>query len=183
MNVGAIIHKLRKDKKMTLLELSNKSGVALATLSRIENGKMTGTLESHMRICQALEISLPDLYRDMVASTRKLEVQTQKNRTDVFIHDRKAASEILAPGILNKKMMPTLIRIASGGNTPKEETKTGVEKFLYILDGKVEAVIGSEKYPLSKGDTLYFESSVPHYFRNTGKGDARLISVVCPPTL
>jgi glyoxylate utilization-related uncharacterized protein len=110
-------------------------------------------------------------------------VQTQKTRTDVFVHDKKAASEILAPNVLNKKMMPTLIRMSRGGNTHKEETKPGIEKFLYVLYGKVEANIGNEKYSLSKGDTLYFESSAPHYFRNTGKGDARIISVVCPPAL
>ena len=44
MLIGEIIHRLRKEKKMTLVELAEKSGVALATLSRIENGRMTGTL-------------------------------------------------------------------------------------------------------------------------------------------
>ena len=183
MQVGEIIHGLRKEKKMTLLELSNKSGVALATLSRMENGKMTGTIDSHMRICQALEIALPDLDRDLVASTRTIEVQTKKTRTDVFVHDKKATAEMLAPNVLNKKMMPTMIKIAKGGNTQKEETKPGIEKFLYVLDGKVEACIGDEKYALSRGDTLYFESSAPHYFKNTGAADVRMICVVCPPAL
>jgi quercetin dioxygenase-like cupin family protein len=144
---------------------------------------MTGTLDSHMRICRALEIALPDLYRNMLASSHKIEVQTKKTRTDVFIHDKKAASEILAPNVLNKKMMPTMIKIARSGNTHKEETKPGIEKFVYVLDGKVEAVIGEDTYGISKGDTLYFESSVPHFFRNTGAADARMICVVCPPVL
>ena len=168
---------------MTLLELSTKSGVALATLSRMENGKMTGTLESHMNICKALEIPLPNLYRDLEASAKTVDLQTKKARTDVFVHDKKAVSEMLAANVLNKKMMPTMIRIQKGGNTHKEETKPGIEKFAYLLDGKVEANIGAEKYVLSKGDTLYFESSVPHYFKNIGAGDARLICVTCPPTL
>ena len=183
MNVGEIVHRLRKDRKMTLLGLSTKSGVALATLSRMENGKMTGTLDSHMRICQALEIALPDLYKDLVASTRKIEVQTKKTRTDVFVHDRRATSEMLAPNVLNKKMMPTMIKIAKSGYTHKEETKVGIEKFIYVLEGKVELNIGDEKFNLTKGDTLYFESSVPHYFKNTGTGEARMICVVTPPML
>jgi quercetin dioxygenase-like cupin family protein len=183
MHVGEIIHALRKERKMTLLELSNKSGVALATLSRMENGKMTGTLESHMNICKALEISLPELYRDLEASTKTVDVQTKKTRTDVFVHDKKATSEMLAPNILNKKMMPTMIKIAKGGNTHNEETKPGIEKFAYVLDGKVEANIGEERYVLGRGDTLYFESSTPHRFRNVGAGEARLICVITPPAL
>jgi len=183
MNIGQIIHKLRKEKKMTLLELSSKSGVALATLSRMENGKMTGTLESHMNICTALEVQLPDLYRDLIASTRKVDVQAKAARTDVFIHDKKASAEILAPNVLNKKMMPTLIKIAKGGATHNEETKPGIEKFAYVLEGKIEANIGNEKYALSKGDTLYFESSVPHHFKNIGTGETQMICVITPPAL
>lgn len=168
---------------MTLLELSTKSGVALATLSRMENGKMTGTLESHMNISNALGVALPDLYRDLVSSTKKVDVQTKAARTDVFIHDKKATAEMLAPNVLTKKMMPTMIKIAKGGNTHNEETKPGIEKFAYVLDGKIEAAIGDEKYTLSKGDTLYFESSTPHSFRNIGSGESRMICVITPPAL
>lgn len=183
MHVGEIIHRLRKERKMTLLELSRKSGVALATLSRIENGRMTGTLESHMNICKALEITLPDFYKDLDVSKKMLEVQTKETRTDVFVHDRRATSEMLASNILTKKMMPVIIKIHKGGSTHKEETKGGIEKFIYVLDGKIEANIGEQKYNMGKGDTLYFESSLPHYFKNTGIGEARLISVTSPPTL
>ncbi len=183
MQTGEIIHALRKERKMTLLELSDKSGVALATLSRMENGKMTGTLESHINICKALEISLPDLYRDLEASAKTVDVQTKKTRTDVFVHDKKSTSEMLAPNVLRKKMMPTMIKIAKGGNTHNEETKPGIEKFAYVLDGKVEANIGEGRYVLGRGDTLYFESSAPHCFRNVGAGEARLICVITPPAL
>jgi len=183
MHVGEIVKKLRKEKKMTLLELSEKSGVALATLSRIENGKMTGTLESHMKICEALDIALPDLYRDLSPSKKTVEVQTEKTRTDVFVHDQKTSSEMLASRALNKKMLPVLIKLQKGGSTHKEETKSGVEKFIYVLDGKIEAVLGEERYELSKGDTLYFESSISHYFKNASAVEARLIAVTCPPAL
>ena len=183
MNLGNTINKIRKEKKMTLVELSEKSSVALATLSRMENGKMTGTLESHMKICDALDISLPELYKNLYPSKKAVDIQTKKSRTDVFIHDKKSSEEMLASKVLNKKMMPVLVKIAGGGKTQKEETRSGIEKFIYILDGKIEANIGEEKYDLDRNDSLYFESNVPHYFRNTGTGDARVISVVCPPTL
>ena len=183
MHVGEVIHRIRKEKKMTLLELSQASGVALATLSRIENGKMTGTLESHMNICRALDITLPELYRDLSPAKKSVEVQTKKGRTDVFLHDKRATSEMLASNVLNKKMMPVIIKVRKRGATHKEETKLGIEKFIYILDGKIEANIGDEKYTMSAGDTLYFEASLPHRFKNVGPGESRLICVISPPTL
>lgn len=183
MHIGALMHKLRKEKKMTLMELSDKSGVALATLSRMENGKMTGTIESHMNICKALEVALPDLYRDLTLSQKEIDVQTKKMRTDVFVHDKNAVSEMLASKIAGKKMMPVMVRINKGGVTHKEETRPGVEKFVYVLDGRVEAEIGDEKYNLTKGDTLYFEASIPHCFKNNDSTESRLILVCCPPIL
>ncbi|MFA6321015.1 MAG: XRE family transcriptional regulator [Candidatus Omnitrophota bacterium] len=183
MHVGQIIKNIRKEKRMTLVELSEKSGVALATLSRMENGKMTGTLDSHMNIANSLEIPLPDLYKDLAYSKKQVEVKSKKAVTDVFMHDKNATSEMLVSKVINKKMMPILIKLNKNGATRKEETKTGVEKFIYILDGKIEAAVGEEKYNMSKGDTLYFESSLPHYFKNTGSGETRLICVISPPTL
>lgn len=183
MHIGTIIHKLRKEKKMTLLELSQKSGVALATLSRIENGKMTGTLESHMHIAEVLEVTLPEFYKDLVASKTTIEVQNKRSRADVFIHDKKASSEMLVSKVLNKKMMPVMIKIAKGGVTHKEETKPGVEKFLYVISGRLEAYVGEDKYNITRGDTLYFESFLPHYFKNIGEDEAHVISVTCPPVL
>lgn len=181
MEIGNIINRTRKEKKMTLAELSAKSGVAVATLSRIENGKMTGTLDSHIGISKALEISLPDMYRDLSDSKKTLEVREKRKGPEVLSHNKKFYSEILASNTLNKKMMPVLIKIEKGGSTSKQETRIGVEKFVYIVEGKLEAAIGKEKYNLTPGDTLYFESSIPHLFKNTGAGVARVISVTCPP--
>jgi quercetin dioxygenase-like cupin family protein/DNA-binding Xre family transcriptional regulator len=181
MLIGEIINRKRKEKHMTLVELSNKSGVALATLSRIENCKMTGTIDSHMRICQALEISLPDMYRELTLTKKEVDVQTKRSKTDVFVHDDRATSEILVTKMANKKMMPVLIKLAKGGTTQKEDTRIGVERFLYVLEGKIEATIGDDKYILSKGDTLYFDSSITHQIKNLDTGEARLISVTCPP--
>jgi transcriptional regulator with XRE-family HTH domain len=180
MSIGKTIYALRKENKMTLLELADKSGVALATLSRMENGKMTGTLQSHMKICNALGITLPELYKNLYSSKKAIDIQRQRSHTEVFIHDKKSSEEILASKILNKRMLPILIKISKGGKTQKEEARTGIEKFIYVLDGKVEANIGEEKYDLMKDDTLYFEASTPHFFKNAYGHDTKLLCIVSP---
>jgi transcriptional regulator with XRE-family HTH domain len=181
MNIGKTIHALRKENEMTLLELADKSGVALATLSRMENGKMTGTLESHMKICEALGVPLPEVYKNLYPVKRAVDIQKNKSRTEVFIHDKKSSEELLASKISNKKMMPVLIKILKDGKTRTEETRPGIEKFIYVLEGKIEANIGEEKYSLMKGDTLYFEASMPHCFKNTHGHDTKLLCIISPP--
>ena len=86
MKIGKRIEAIRLVKKMTLLELSKASGVALATLSRIENERMTGTIDSHMAIAKALGTTLAQLYADIEAEAKEIDLQKKPERTDVFIH-------------------------------------------------------------------------------------------------
>lgn len=183
MQIGNIIRAVRKERRYTLAKLAKDSGVALATLSRMENNKMTGTLESHINICKALDITLSDLYRDLPASRKTVEVQPKRSRSEVFVHDKRSTAEMLASKILEKKMMPILLKIHPNGTTQVEETKTGVEKFIYVLNGKIDATIGAEKYTLGKGDTLYFEASLPHYFKNISQDESHLLCVISPPSV
>jgi len=157
------------------------SGVAIATLSRIENGKMIGRVESHIKICEALSVTLPELYKDFPKKT--LEVAKEKIGHTVGILNNRFSSELLMSNTHNKKIIPLVIRIAKEERTSTDETKTGIDKFIYILQGNIEAHIGNEKYGLSQNDSIYFDSSVPHYFKNTGIVEARFICTICPPII
>ena len=183
MNIGTVIRKLRKDARLTLAQLSEKSGVALATLSRVETGKMTGTLESHMQVAKALGLTLPQFYSEVDKFKSNQNKPEQEHRANMFVHNKNASSTILTKDIFNKKMLPILIELKPGGKTHKEELKIGTEKFLYVLNGKVEVVIGANKETLDKSTTLYFDASQPHYIRNIGKTEAICLCVVTPSSL
>jgi len=183
MKIGRRIHTLREEQNLTLKDLSERSGVALATLSRIENDKMTGTLESHLAIAQALGSTLSELYKHLSGAGKAPEVLPAAKRTDVFVHDKRSVSEMLIARSLSRKMMPVMIRLQRGGTTHTEEHRKGSEKFVYVMAGKVEASVGGTTYTLNARDTLYFDSSTPHSFRNAGAAEARIMTVETPPSL
>jgi transcriptional regulator with XRE-family HTH domain len=182
MYIGETLHAIRKSKRISLTELSEKSKVQMATLSRIENKKMVGTLECHMQIARALGIDVTELYKGLSHQNAIIDFGNDKN-TDVFTHSDKASFEILTKNIMNKRMMPTLVRIEEGGKTNKEQAQGGVEKFIFVLDGHVEININSQVFILHKNNTLYFDAALPHYYRNTGKGAVKLICVGTPVSL
>jgi len=183
MKIGKRLRELRKEKDVTLEELSEKSGVALATLSRMENNKMTGTIKSHTSICKVLAVSIADLYRELEDETKTIESVPKENRTEHFIHAKKAKYELLVTETLNKKIMPLMMKISPGGETQKEQNPTGVEKFVYVINGVFETVVGKNKYTLKKGDSLYFDASLPHHFKNKSKSQAEAVCIVSPPAL
>ena len=185
-NVGGRLRTLRKEQGKTLVELAKLSGVDAASISRIETGKMTGTLESHVRLATALGVKLTDLYAGIEEARLKdaVAVQTPAGRSDVYVHQAgKSSMAMLTTEVLRKKLMPVLVTIEPGGSTHKEEAKVGTERFLYVLDGELEARIGEAVHKLKKGSTLYFDASIPHQFRNPGRRTAKCLSVTTPPVL
>lgn len=183
MKIGRRLKELRKEKDMTLDELSAKSGVALATLSRMENDKMPGTIKSHNSICKALGVSIAELYKQLEDESKTVEEVPKAQRTEHFVHAKKATYELLVSKAMDKKLMPLMIKMASGGETQEEKNKTGVEKFIYMMMGTMDVFIGKEKYSLKRGDSLYFDASLPHHIKNSGKTEAEAICIISPPAL
>lgn len=183
MYIGKKLKELRKSKGLTLVELSKKSGVQVATISRMENMKMTGTIESHMSIAKALDIDVTQLYSEVIKSEKTIDVTRKGSSSDVFIHSDKASHEILTTNVLKKKMMPILLTLEAGGQTNPEQNQLGSEKFLYVLEGKIQVTIGTTDYPLSKGNSIFFEGSLKHHISNMHSKTAKVLSVATPVAL
>ena len=177
MIIGSKIKIYRKEKGMTLEELSQKSGVALATLSRMENGKMPGTLKSHNSICKSLGISIADLYREIEDASKTVETVPDEKKPERREGSGKVRYELLVARTSGKKMLPVTIKIAPGGKTQPDRNNPGTEKFLYSLKGNVEVDISGKVYGLKKGDSLYFESSLKYFLRNSSASEAEIMSI------
>jgi len=183
MYIGKKVKELREVQGMTLSELSEKSGVQIATLSRIENLKMTGSLESHMNIAKALNIDITQLYTNIVEEEDKVDLKTPQSMTDFFVGSDKSSYEILTSKVFSKRMMPILLKIEPGGKTNKEQNQIGSEKFVFVLDGKIEVKVDNETFSLSKHNTLYFNASLEHCLINKDKSTAKVICVTTPVAL
>ena len=183
MYIGKKIKELRKTQNLSLADLSKKSGVQIATLSRIENSKMTGTLDSHLNIAKALGVDITHLYQGVDAPKLAKEPRNSKTDTDSFSYNDKASYEMLTNNVLNKKMMPIILRIEEGGKTNEEQNRPGTEKFIFILQGQATAYVGDKAYPLPQNHTLYFDAGIKHHFENHGKGVVKVIVVVTPVAL
>ena len=184
--VGARLRALRNTQRVTLVQLAERTGVDIGTISRIETGRMTGTLECHLMLANALGVKVTDLYSGIEEARVKDAVTFTPPswRGDVYVHKAGRASfTLLTSDVLKKKLMPVLLTIEPGGATQQEEAKVGTEQFLYMLDGALEARLGGRVHALTKGSSLYFDASIPHRFVNPGARAATCLSVVTPPVL
>jgi len=184
-SIGARLRRIRKANKVTLVELAKSSGVDIATISRIETGKMTGTLESHVRLANALGVKVTNLYQGIEEERTKNAVTQQPvtQRRDVYVHESGASIALLTTNVMAKKLMPVMITVEPGGQTQREEAKVGTERFVYVLEGQIDVHVEDQVYTLGKGSTLYFDASIVHNFRNTEMRVAKCLSVMTPAKL
>ncbi len=181
MYIGEKIHQLRKKNNISLVELSSMSGVQVATLSRIENKKMVGTLESHINIAKALGIDVTELYQD-INDLQDSGLNAQEP-VEIFTHQDSFTVELLTKDVLRKKMMPTLVHLKPKGTTQVEQYKLTTERFLYALKGDAQLIIKDKTYTLKQGTSMYFNASLPHQFSNSSKETVSLLCVTTPSAL
>lgn len=185
MDLGEKIRRLRKQAGLNLQGLSQKSGIGLGTLSRLENGKVMANVRTHAKLCEALGISLAELYREVETNGEGLTpLEPTSEEVETFTYDEKAQSILLARQVLRKHMLPQLLILQPGGQTHQERAGLGTEKWLFVLEGVVEVAIGEEsRHLLKRHGTLYFKASSTHQVKNQGKTVAKCISVTSPVRL
>ena len=182
MELGARIRAFRKERELSLEQLSQKSGVALATLSRLENGKGSGTFKTHQKIVEALEIPITDLYQDFEQPEEEAVV-VESEEAESFAYDDKASAIMLTTHVSSKRMLPQLLILQVGGKTVLEQYQKEAERWVFGLEGEMEVKVGEKSHLVSKGGTLYFKASLPHQFFNKGAATAKSILVTSPVVL
>lgn len=184
MELGEKIKTLRKRADWTLKELSEKSGVAVGTLSHIETGKFRGQITTHEKLAQAFGVPLPELYKAVESPEEEaVPLAPTSEELETFTYDESAQAILLARQVLDKNMLPQLIVLQPGGRTHVETNKPGCEKFLIVLEGTVEVKVGERHNRLERYGTLYFKASVPHQVSNPDAGVAKVLSVTSPVEL
>ena len=171
---------------MTQSELAERSGVDKAIISKIEAGKMLGTIECHKKLAGVFGLRLSQFYAFLESGkTESVEFHPGASKTDVY----QDFLEILTSIPLSKKMLPTIISINPGEEKHLEETTKKTERFIIILEGEAKIEIAGSTYNLKKeadwekGDSIYSISQQQHKIKNTGNIKAKLLCISSPPVL
>ena len=170
MLIGDTLQTIRRNKKVTLTQLSNKSGVQLATLSRIENKRMVGTLESHLAIAKALGIEISDLYNPVVRGNKRIEVSTRAALNTAN------TTQLAANNILNKRMSPLLVLLEPGGEFI-DNRKSCEEVFIYVLHGEIETLVRNKILTLNKITSFHSTTAHQLSLKNNSKNKTEFLII------
>jgi len=173
---GHRFRRLRTRRGLSLAQVARATGVSVGFLSALERGQMRSSVATLRRIARYYRTNILSLF-EAAGENPRLVRRTQRKILETTAGVRM---ELLAWG--NTAMEPHLFRVKPNGGSGESYSHEG-EEFLHILRGEFEIWLGNkEHYRLKTGDSLYFESSTPHRWRNPGRSETWLLWVNTPPT-
>jgi transcriptional regulator with XRE-family HTH domain len=181
--IGSRLRDMRHGLNATLAEISEKTGVSVSALSKIENDQISASYDILKRICDGLDIGIEDL----VSPGEKAVVSGRKTSTRAGEGARFTSGQydyrVHASEISRKSMMPLemVIHARSVAEFDHWSRHRG-EEFVFVLSGRLE--VHTEHYSpfrLEAGESAYFDSSMRHLYISVGDEDARVLSVSHDP--
>jgi transcriptional regulator with XRE-family HTH domain len=169
--IGPKIRALRLKKKIGLVDLGKHTGLSPALLSKIERGRLFPTLPTLLRIALVFGVGLDFFFAGMrekplVAVVRKHErVQLPERPGMEDVAFRFESLDYPATERRFNCYYAEFFPVA--GDRLRLHAHPGVE-FIYAVHGALTVHLGGEEHTLSGGDSMYFDSSVPHAYRRSG---------------
>lgn len=183
--LGQSLRDVRKQRGMTLAEASEKAGLPVSTLSKIENNRMSLSYDKMLRICQALDIDIAQLFAGdatrPAAATPVPSGRRSINRSGSGYAIETANYSHLYPAadLLNKRVVPIIAEVhARSLKEFGELIRHGGEEYAYVLEGTLD--LHTDLYAptrLHAGDSIYFDSGMGHAYIAVGDGVCRVLSV------
>jgi transcriptional regulator with XRE-family HTH domain len=174
---GPMIAMQRKRLKWSLTRLAEKSNVSISTISRIENGLISPTYAVLARLCEALDIRWADMLGQEEQRFAKGCRAINRAGSGVMHNTARGVYEWLGSDLATKSMEPTIVDAIPDTGLRKLEGHEG-EEFLLVLEGSI--VFFMQDYSplqLNKGDSVYFDASMPHAYYGVTT-PARFLTIV-----
>jgi transcriptional regulator with XRE-family HTH domain len=180
--VGKAIRTLRKEKGLSLRELSQLSGLSTGFLSMVERGRSSLALTSLNNVAKALDTDLADLF----ASDRKVRVShplphvsRAKEDGRLSIASSQRVYKVLSPRAPGLVFEPLLVTVGPNSDLEEPYSHEG-EEFAYVIEGEMIFAVDSEEYRLGPGDSIHLLPTVPHAIRNDTEEPAKVLWVLTP---
>ena len=178
--MGKRIKKKRESFGYLIKDLSAQIGVTSSLISQIEKGKAYPSIVTLKKIANALKTTVGELIGEHENLSQKPLLKSnerrfvKKNRNGTTLH-------MLSYHDPSKQIEPYLIHYT------KDSTSKGImtskfpgQEFCFVLKGQFEVVVNKKQYLLNKDDGFYFNSKLPHLFKNTSNKEAEMLWIITP---
>ena len=169
MDLGMRIRESREKIGMSLRKLAKEVGVSPSFISQVEQNKAQPSINSLQKIAQVLGISVSNLMGE-----KGVVIRGSKKKFD-YSNFSGVEVKRLVPN--SASLEPCLFTLKPGGSSGEIQSTNAGEEFVLLLNGAMELNLDGKTYDLKEGDNIYFNSTVPHSFRNVSNSPSKVLWV------
>lgn len=181
-DIGSAIRRIRKERSLTIDDMTASTGLSRAYISQIETNKASPSLPTIRKICNGLGISPAVLFEDH----HELDAVIRANRRAVLRYDIERDGAVYTKLVRFLSHPGRNLEVALLDLSPKhmagDHTHAGEEVF-YLLEGEITVTYGNHDYVLRSGDSIHIDARKPHKIYNHCASAARILSARTPPGL
>jgi transcriptional regulator with XRE-family HTH domain len=181
VRVGERVKSVREQRGLSVTDIARRTGLDAPTLVEIEEGTMAPPLGTVIKLAKALEMKMG--YFISGEEDKAYTIVRHGDRKVVSRFDSKKGKhygyeyESLAPHKKDRHMEPFLVTLQPAA-TEEERSSHDGQEFIFVLTGKMEVRLGSEIHVLEPGDSIYYDSTVPHLVKCHGGEATRILAVL-----
>ncbi len=178
--VGQTIRRLREERHLSLKELAARAGLTQSFLSQVERNLTSPSVASLRKVAQAFGIPLAALFQGPVTPEDRV---VRRNERRQLVHPKHQWRDyLLTPNLTGKLQVILSVIEAGGGSGDEAYAHDSDEECVVVLRGQLEFWVGADRYELREGDSLVFESRIPHRNVNPGPGQTEVLWITTPPS-
>ena len=158
MNIGTLLRKHRKEKKMTLKNVALQASISEGFLSQVENDVNSPSVETLMRICRALDVDAGELLTQVSKREKSILIKRAEWDDIDLSHTGFVTRRFFSPED-RTVIDSSILVIEPGKSIPARKNIKNGQEVLCVLKGDVELTLGEETYSMVEGDSVHFWSN------------------------
>jgi len=178
--MGAELKRVRLGQRLTIAEVAKKSGITGGMLSKLENGHISASLDTLVRLTRALGISLASLFQGFSESEGGAQLVKKGKGMEVVRRGTKRGHTyhlLAAERGPRRTFEPFLVTLTDESEVFQRFQHPGTE-FIHVLDGRLDYRHGKHIYPMGPGDSLTFKGDIPHGPERLLRLPIRMLSII-----
>jgi transcriptional regulator with XRE-family HTH domain len=178
--LGDRVKRIRESNGLSLQDVASRTGFSTEYLEKIENNQASPALGALIKLGRALDMKMGYFISGGESNAYTVVRADERRKISRRANVRELAYgytyQSLAPGKTNRHMEPFLVTLQPSEEDPLSSHDG--QEFIFVLEGKMEAIIDQDRVLLNEGDAIYYDSSVPHVVRCAEGPHTKILAVL-----
>jgi len=182
VRVGERVKELRERKGLSLKEVADLTGFSTALLSQMENHLVSPSLGTIIKLARALSVKVGDFLGDTKGEPFTIVRKDERKMVSRFASKEGVkygySYESLGFDKKDRHMEPFIVTLEPATVKAAKTSVHEGEEFIFVLEGEMEVILGSHTDILHPGDSIYYDSTIPHKVQCHQDKVTRILAVI-----